>query len=155
MATTRKSPARSRTTRARSTQRKGGHPALNRLNTSLDSANKAIGDLRGDLGRGGRDLVKNVEKLIKDARKEGDKLNKSLRTELDQLQERLRPGSGRARKSTGRSRTAAASRAKRSGATARRSTSARSGARRTAKAGARGGSRSATAKAGRRRTASS
>jgi hypothetical protein len=148
MATTRKkSPARSRTTRARGSQKKGGHAAINRLNTSLDSANKAIGDLRGDLGRGGRDLVKNVEKLIKDARKEGEKLNKSLRAELDQLQERLRPGSGRTKRPAGRSRASASKRS----TTAKRSTAARSGARRTkAKAGAR--SASARSRGGRSRS---
>jgi hypothetical protein len=89
MATTKKSSAR---TSSAKQSRRPGAGSLDRLNESLDAAQKAIGDLQGDLGRGGRDIVKNVSRLIRDARRDTAKLNRALVKDLGQLGRALTPG---------------------------------------------------------------
>jgi ABC-type transporter Mla subunit MlaD len=55
-----------------STPRKGttsGGWALDRLGGSLDAAQDALKDLRRELSKGGRDLLKDLDALLRDARK--------------------------------------------------------------------------------------
>jgi hypothetical protein len=123
MATTNKSSAR---TASAKQSRRPGAASFDRVNESLDAAQKALGDLQGDLGRGGRDIVKNVSRLIRDARRDTAKLNRALVKDLGQLGRALTPNtdsrSGRKSpaKRTGAKRTAA----KRT--SAKRSTAAKS-----------------------------
>jgi hypothetical protein len=88
MATTKKSSAR---TGSAKQSRRAGAGSLDRLNESLDAAQKALTDLQGDLGRGGRDIVKNVSRLIRDARRDTAKLNRALVKDLGQLGRALTP----------------------------------------------------------------
>jgi hypothetical protein len=90
MATTKKSPSRANS-RAKQSQRRGA-VALDRLNESLDAAQKALAELQGDLGRGARDAVKNVSRLLRDARKDTAKLNRAVMKDLGQLGQALTPG---------------------------------------------------------------
>ena len=67
--------------------------ALRRLNTSLESAQDALGALgRGvgkDVSGGARDLHKNVQRFVKDARRDSGKLSKALQRDVERLQKRL------------------------------------------------------------------
>jgi hypothetical protein len=107
--------------------------ALNTLEKSIDSAQGAIKDLRSDLGRGGRDLVKELDKALADARKNLRSLTQAITKELEQVQRaatsRGRPGGRKkaaARKSpASRKRTGARKTAARKSTTARKKTPAR------------------------------
>jgi ABC-type transporter Mla subunit MlaD len=75
-----------RPARRKTAARKGkGDASLDRLNNSLDAAQTAIADLRKELGRGGRDLLKDVQKMVGDARRDTRRLNKRLRADLEEL----------------------------------------------------------------------
>ena len=67
--------------------------ALARFNKALDSAQKELVALRKDVGRGvsagTRDLHKGLQKMIREARRDGGKLGKTLQREAEQLQKRL------------------------------------------------------------------
>jgi vacuolar-type H+-ATPase subunit H len=107
-----------------------GKTALNRLNASLDDAQKALGELRRHLGTGGRDLLKDVEKMVRDARRDAQKRTRATVKHLEQVGETLTPRrrtpARTARKST-RARTGA--RAGRARSTGTRSSSAKTTAR--------------------------
>jgi hypothetical protein len=82
--------------------------ALNRLEKSIDAAQAALKDLRTELGRGRRDLVRDLEKTLTDARKNLRSLSSTVGKDLDKLQKaattgRRTPARGRrpsARKTT-------------------------------------------------------
>jgi hypothetical protein len=129
--------------------------ALNRLNKSLDSAQEALAALSKEVGKdvstGARDLQKNLNRFVKDARRDSGKLGTAIQRDIEKLQKRIsssttgRKTSGRAaakKRSTAKSGTAKRSTAKRS--TAKRTTAKRSTARRPAarRSSARSGSRS-------------
>jgi DNA-binding protein HU-beta len=113
--------------------------ALRRLNKSLDSAQAALGALRKDVGKdvsgGARDLYKDLDRFVKDARRGSGKLGTALQRDIARLQKQLASSSSSrrstrsgGRKASGRS-TAKRSTAKRS--TAKRSTAKRSTAKRS------------------------
>ena len=60
--------------------------ALNRLEKSIDAAESALEDLRGELGRGGRDLVKDLEKTLRDSRKNLRSLRRTVAKDIQKLQ---------------------------------------------------------------------
>jgi hypothetical protein len=123
MATTKKSSSGSGSAKG---SRRPGAASLDRLNESLDAAQKALGEIQGDLGRGGRDIVKNVSRLLKDARRDTAKLNRALVKDIGQLGRALTPGtnSGTARKSPTKRTATKRTAAKRT--TAKRTTAAKS-----------------------------
>lgn len=90
MPATKKSPARAGSGAKQS--KKGNAGAMERLNESLDAAQKALADLQGDLGRGARDMAKNVSRLVRDARRDTAKLNRAVVKDLGQLGSALTPG---------------------------------------------------------------
>src|SRR3954471_19908506 len=59
--------------------------AVERLNDSLEAAQKAATALRGDIGAGGRDLLRDVERMISAARRDAAKLGHSVRDDLSEL----------------------------------------------------------------------
>jgi hypothetical protein len=65
---------------------------LDRVGDTLDGAVEALKALRKDLGAGGRDLLKDVETLLKNARRDTTKLSRSVRTDLDQLRKAVAGG---------------------------------------------------------------
>jgi flagellar hook-basal body complex protein FliE len=119
------------TTRRASTAKRGkGHTALDRLTKSVDAAQDALKDLRGEMGKGGSGILKDVDKQLKDARKSLRTHSKSVLKDLEGLQEKL-PGVGGAKKSSS-SRKSTSSRS----STARKASSAsRSTARKASTAG--------------------
>jgi uncharacterized protein YoxC len=142
------------TTRKASTNRKPSAAkepaALRRLNKALDEAQDALKALRKEVGSGARGIHKDVDKFVKDARREGRKLGTTIRREAEQAQKRIasagRTGSrrrpaargkttGRAqakRKSTTRGKASGRTTAKRAASGSRRTASRRTGGRRTA-----------------------
>jgi len=90
MAQARRSTARSKSTAARSTPRSRtttrGPRALDRLAKSIDAAEGALKDLRSELGRGGRDLVKDLDKTLRDSRKNLRSLSRTVAKDLGKLQ---------------------------------------------------------------------
>lgn len=100
MATTKTKTTSKKSTPARASSRKGPRAAsLDRLNTSLEAAQKALTDLGSSLGRGGRDVLKDVQKMVRDARRDTARLNKTLLADLDQLQKTVTGRGGRSRAS--------------------------------------------------------
>ena len=65
--------------------------ALNRLEKSIDAAQTALKDLRSELGRGGRDFVKDLDKTLTDARKNLRNLSKTVAKDLGQIQKAATP----------------------------------------------------------------
>ena len=67
--------------------------AFNRLNRSLDAAQDALAELRmdtgRDVGRGARDLYKDLRAFILSARRDSGKLAKALQRDFEQAQKRL------------------------------------------------------------------
>ena len=111
------------TTRRASTAKRGkGHTALDRLTKSVDAAQDALKDLRGQMSSSGSSALKELDKQLKDARKSLRGTSKSVLKDLDDLQQKL-PGRGTAKKAT----TAA-----KKSTTARKTTSSRSGTARKA-----------------------
>jgi len=100
MATSQTKAVRKKATPARTSSRKSTAAAsLDRLNASLEAAQKALADLGGTLGRGGRDLLKDVQKLVRDARRDTARLNKTLLADLGQLQKTVTGRGARSRAS--------------------------------------------------------
>jgi hypothetical protein len=100
MATPQTKTTRRRSARTRASSRKStGAASLDRLNASLEAAQKALTDLGDNLGRGGRDLLKDVQKMVRDARRDTLRLNKSLLADLDQLQKAVTGRGGRSQAS--------------------------------------------------------
>jgi ABC-type transporter Mla subunit MlaD len=74
--------------------------SLNRLEKSIEAAQSALKDLRAELGRGGRDLVKDLDKTLSDSRKNLRSLSRTVAKDLENLQKAAtarRPGPSRAR----------------------------------------------------------
>ena len=115
-------------TRAAKSSRSGGSRAhqvsLDRFNKSLDAAERALKDLGKNLGRGGGDLLNNVQKMLGDARRDTGKLSSSVLSDIQGLQKSIGSGRGGSR-STSRRSTSSRSTATRRKTAAKRSPSAR------------------------------
>src|SRR3954471_4006502 len=133
----------SSTRRASTAKRGKGHTALDRLTKSVDAAQDALKDLRGEMSKGSSSVLKDVDKQLKDARKSLRGSSKSVIKDLEGLQQKITsaaPGRGgakkssTARKSTGTARKAASSRsgtARKASSTSRASASRSSSARKS------------------------
>jgi hypothetical protein len=64
----------------------GGPAALERLTGSVEAAQVALKDLRGELGRGSRELLQDVDVTLRDARKNLRRVSRQLAKDLEQLQ---------------------------------------------------------------------
>lgn len=123
----------SSTRRASTAKRGKGHTALDRLTKSVDAAQDALKDLRGEMSKSSSGVLKEVDTQLKGVRKSLRSTSKSVLKDLDDLQQKL-PGRGGAKKSTStRSSTARKSTARKSTArsTASKSTSSRSSSSRS------------------------
>jgi hypothetical protein len=72
-----------------STSRKGatsGGPALDRLGGSIEAAQEALKDPRRELSMGGRDLVRDLDVLLRDARKNLRGVQRTLIKDLEEMQ---------------------------------------------------------------------
>lgn len=102
---TRKTAKRATSKTAKRATKKTARPprALSRLEKSVDAAQGALKDLRTELGRGGRDLLKDLEKALSDSRKNIRNLSKTVTKDFGKLQKAATPR----RAKTARKRTSA------------------------------------------------
>jgi hypothetical protein len=56
----------------------GGQSAYERLNASVEAAQAALKELRGELGRGSRELLTDVDVTLRDARKNLRRVSRQL-----------------------------------------------------------------------------
>jgi hypothetical protein len=139
----RSTSSRRKTSARRSTStRKSSGPsqpaALKRFNKSLDSAQNALTALRKDVSKdvssGARDLYTDLEKFLKDARRNSGKLGTALQKDVDRLQKQLKATAAGKKTSARRTSRSTAGRSKsragaRSKSRARSDSRARSGSR--------------------------
>jgi predicted nucleic acid-binding Zn-ribbon protein len=85
----------SSTRRASTAKRGKGHTALDRLTKSVDAAQDALKDLRGEVSKGSSGVLKDIDKQLKDARKNLRGASKSVLKDLEGLQTKLASGTGR------------------------------------------------------------
>ena len=123
------------TSRRASTAKRGkGHTALDRLTKSVDAAQDALKDLRGEMSKGGSGILKDVDKQLKDARKSLRSHSKSVIKDLEGLQQKIAsaaPSRGGAKKTS----SARKSTTSRSGTARKASSASRSTTRKTSTAG--------------------
>jgi hypothetical protein len=116
------SPARARTTFKEPA-------ALKRLNSSLDTAQQALVELRKDTGRdvgkGAQDLYNDLRKFVTSARRDSNKLAKALQRDFEQAQKQLAKAATSARTSTRRPARKTTARSTAARGTAKRSTAAK------------------------------
>jgi hypothetical protein len=99
--------------------------ALKRLNKALESAQKALTELRAqggrDLSQGARSLHKDLGSFVSSARGHTGKLGKALKSDFDQAQKTVAKSTGAARRTSTASKTAGTAKPRKSSAsTARR-----------------------------------
>ncbi len=68
------------------TRASGGQQALDRLNESIEAAEKALKDLRAEMSRGSRTLLKDVDTTLRDARKHVRSIGREVAKDLEDLQ---------------------------------------------------------------------
>ncbi len=95
-------PAKRSKARRKSATTKSAPRALPRVEKSIHAAEAALKDLRTELGRGGRDLVKDLDKTLKDARNNLSSLSKTIAKDVGKVQKAAtaRPAASRARRTT-------------------------------------------------------
>lgn len=71
---------------SRSRPARGGSSPVDRLGDSIDAAQDALKDLRGELSKGGRDVVKDLDALLRDARKNLRGARRTLAKDLEEMQ---------------------------------------------------------------------
>jgi hypothetical protein len=120
-------PRRTRSRRSTSSSQKR---TLDRFNKSLDAAQKALKDVRSDVGTGAKDLYSNFSKSLTQARRDSGKLAKNLQRDVQTGAKRT-ASAARGRTAGGTSRRTTRRRASSGRSTTRRSTSGRSTARRS------------------------
>lgn len=133
-----KTTARKATAAKKTTARKassGSNKAIDRFNASLEASQKAFADLRKDLQKNGSTLLKdaqlrNLEKLLKDARSGFSSTSKRLLKDLENVQKAATTGKRpAAKRGTTKPTTKAKSAAKKSASKARSKAPARKPAR--------------------------
>jgi hypothetical protein len=60
-----------------------------RVKRALEATQKDLSGIRGSVSAGGRDLRKDVTKLLRDARRDVEKMNTAVRRDLERLQKDL------------------------------------------------------------------
>ena len=120
-------PTKPSTTRRRTP---AGHKSLEKLGGSIDAAQAALKDLRGELSKGGKDAVKELDVMLRDARKHLRGAQRALVKDLEQVQEAAKAKASSARSTASRA-TSSRTAPKRTTTTAKRSTTAKSGTTRS------------------------
>jgi len=109
--------------------------ALKQLNKSLDSAQKALTQLRKHAGRdaakGTKSLHGDLSKFVSNAKRDSGKLSTALKRDFDQTQKALAKSAQSARAQTRRSSARRSTASSRKSSASSRTSSARSGARRS------------------------
>ena len=97
--------AKARSSRSSTARSQRSPRSLGRLEKSLDAAEGALKDLRKELGKGGRDLLRDVERTLKDSRKNFRSMSRTVARDIGKVQRAATRGvsprsGGGARKST-------------------------------------------------------
>ena len=84
--------AKAKTTRRRaaSKSQSAGEKSLERIHDSIEAAQAALKDLRGEMNRGSRVLLKDVETTLRDARKQLRSVNRAVVRDLQAVQQTMR-----------------------------------------------------------------
>ena len=72
--------------------RDAGQGAFDRLTQSLDAAQVALNDVRKELSRGTRDVLQDLDRTLKDARKSARRVGRTVTRDLEQIQHALATG---------------------------------------------------------------
>jgi predicted nucleic acid-binding Zn-ribbon protein len=64
-----------------------GHKSLEGLNDSIDAAQAALKDLRSEMSRGSRELLKDVDTTLKDTRKNLRSVSRRVAKDLEEVQQ--------------------------------------------------------------------
>ena len=88
-AATKKPAARARVSTAAHARFEQNGRAIARIKKALETTEKELGAIRGSVRTGGKDLGKDVAKLLRDARRDLEKMNKAVLRDLEQLQKGL------------------------------------------------------------------
>lgn len=65
------------------------HRVIARVKKTLETTQKDLSAIRGSVSAGGRDLRKDVTRLLRDARRDVEKMNTAVRRDLERLQKDL------------------------------------------------------------------
>lgn len=99
------------TTRRSSTRKAGtgtrGNKALERVNDSIAAAQAALTDLRSEMSRGSRELLKDVETTLRDARKHLRNVSSHVSKDLEEVQHAVAGKRQPAKRKTAARKTAA------------------------------------------------
>lgn len=81
-----------------------GEKSLERVQDSIEAAQAALKDLRSEMNRGSRVLLKDVETTLRDARKQLRSVNRAVVKDLQEVQRAMRGQKTTAARKTGASR---------------------------------------------------
>jgi gas vesicle protein len=82
-------PARTRATEAAHARGMQNERAITRIKGQLEMIQKEMPAIRGSVGTGGRDIRKDVSKMLREVRRDVEKMNKAVRRDLERLQKEL------------------------------------------------------------------
>jgi hypothetical protein len=86
---TARKPARTRATEAAHARGVQNERAITRIKGQLEMIQKEMPAIRGTVGTGGRDIRKDVSKMLREVRRDVEKMNKAVRRDLERLQKDL------------------------------------------------------------------
>jgi hypothetical protein len=86
----------------------GGERSLARVHDSIDAAEAALKDLRAEMNRGSRVLLKDVETTLRDARKHLRSVNRAVVKDLQEVQQAMRGEKPKTARKTGATRRSTA-----------------------------------------------
>jgi len=115
--------------------KQAGNAALERVRASIEAAETALKDLQGEVSRDSRDLLKDVGKTLRTARRNLTRSRRQIVKDLDQMQQALVKGKAprpqkRAPAAPRKKRASTASRSKRATTAPRRKAARSAGASR-------------------------
>ena len=109
-------------------------PALKRLSSSLDTAQKSLQELRRgagrDVGSGAQDLYTDLRAFVRNARRDSNKLARALQRDFERAQKQLTKASTSTRSRGGTSQRSGTKRTAAKRTTSKRSTTRRTSAKR-------------------------
>ena len=82
--------------------KQAGSAALDRLQASIESAETALKDLRGEVSRDSRDLLKDIGKTLKATQRNLTRSRRRIAKDLEQIEKALMNGKAPARPATKR-----------------------------------------------------
>lgn len=93
---------------AASKTRSAGEKSLERVHDSIEAAQAALKDVRSEMNRGSRVLLKDLETTFRDARKQARAVNRAVVKDLEQVTRAMRGQKAKTARSTRATRRSAA-----------------------------------------------